>query len=294
MTSALNHEALNSLDMQVLAVQRTEAGRWWNFRQVISPFSRLWLILGGRAVVRHHGRQFDLRPGQMHLVPAFTVHDCSCSNRFNHYHLHFATRLPAGIDLFSLLDCQCQLPAPQGALAWFKRLEGIYPNRKLPCYDPSREEYKQFPVSAQMSGTQADAISAFESRGVLHLLLAPFLRSARNHEGVHARVTRQFMAVQEYIHTKMARKITLGDLAKVVALHPTYFSDQFKNTVGVRPLDYLARRRIERAQYLLLTSQDSIKEIANAVGFPDPAHFSRIFTKLCQSSPTEYRARHSV
>ena len=75
----------------------------------------------------------------------------------------------------------------------------------------------------------------------------------------------------------MRQKIALADLAKVVELNPTYFSDQFKRVVGVRPLDYLMRRRIERAQYLLLTSPASVKEIADAVGVPDPAYFSRVF-----------------
>lgn len=290
----LNHELLNTLDLQVLAVQRTEAGRWWNFKQVISPFSRLWLILDGRAVVRHHGRQFTLRPGQLHLVPPFTVHDCSCSHRFNHYHLHFAARLTTGIDLFSLLDCDCQLASPPGALALFKRLEAIYPDRKLPCFDPSREEYKRPPDLTEPAEAQTGAVNAFEARGVLSRLLAPFLQTARHHEGVHARVTRQFLAVQEFIHAQMRQKIGLADLARVVALHPTYFSDRFKRVIGVRPLDYLMRRRMERAQYLLLTSQASVKEIAAAVGLPDPAYFSRVFTRLCRASPSAYRSAHSA
>jgi AraC-like DNA-binding protein len=294
MISTLNHELLNSLDLTVLAVQRTEAGRWWNFKNVISPFSRLWLILDGRAVVSHHGRKFVLRPGQLHLVPAFAVHDCSCSSHFNHYHLHFAARLPTGIDLFSLLDCEYQMEAPAEALTLFKRLELIYPDRKLPCFDPGREEYKRFPVLTEQAEPQASALDGFEAKGVLTLLVSQFLKSARNHEGVHARVTRQFLAVQEFIHSNMRQKIVLADLAKVVELNSTYFSDQFKRVVGVRPLDYLMRRRIERAQYLLLTSQASVKEIADAVGIPDPAYFSRVFTRLCQATPSEYRSAHSV
>jgi AraC-like DNA-binding protein len=294
MISTLNHELLQSLDLRVLAVQRTAAGRWWNFKNVISPFSRLWLILDGRAVVRHHGRRYLLRPGQWHLVPAFSVHDCSCSRQFDHYHLHFAARLPTGIDLFSLLDCAYQMPSPAGALPLFKRLEQIYPDRKLPCFDPRREEYKRFPVLKEQAEPQADALAGFEARGVLTLLVAHFLKSARNHEGVHARVTRQFLAVQEFIHANMRRQIALADLAKVVELHPTYFSDQFKKVVGVRPLDYLMRRRIERAQYLLLTSPASVKEIADAVGIADPAYFSRVFTRLGGAAPSEYRATHAA
>ena len=138
------------------------------------------------------------------------------------------------------------------------------------------------------------ARAADEDYGVLTLLVAEFLKSARHHEGVHARVTRQFLAVQEYIHWHMREAIRLGDLARVVALHPTYFSDQFKRVVGVRPLDYLVRRRIERAQYLLLTTEDSVKSIADAVGIADPAYFSRVFTRLCGASPSAYRSSHSA
>jgi AraC-like DNA-binding protein len=294
MISALNQELLNSLDLRVLSVQRTAAGRWWKFNHVISPFSRLWLILDGQAVVSHHGRKYILRPNQIHLVPAFTVHDCSCSRLLDHYHLHFVARMPAGIDLFSLFDFDYQMPAPAGALGRFKRLEAIYPERKLPCFDPNREEYKQFPSLAQPAADPDDPLNGFEAAGILSLLLLQFLRSARTHEGVHARVNRQFLAVQEFIHANMRHKIALAELARVVELHPTYFSDQFKRVVGIRPLDYLMRRRIERAQYLLLTSNASVKEIANAVGIPDAAYFSRIFARLCHAAPTEYRASHAT
>jgi len=294
MAGALNHELLNSLDLQVLSVQRTEAGQWWNFKNVISPFSRLWLILDGQAMVRHHGQRFELRAGQLHLVPAFAVHDCSCSHGFNHYHLHFAARLPTGLDLFSLLDCDYQRDAPPEGLTLFKRLEAIYPERKLPCFDPRREEYKRFPALAGPEAAATGALARFEARGALTLLVAEFLKSARHQEGWHARVTRQFLAVQEYIHLHMREPIRLGDLARVVALHPTYFSDQFERVVGVRPLDYLVRRRIERAQYLLLTTEDSVKAIADAVGIADPAYFSRVFTRLCGASPSAYRSAYSA
>jgi len=294
MFPSLNHELLNSLDLRVLAVQRTVAGRWWNFKNVISPFSRLWLILGGQAVVRHHGRKFILRPGQLHLVPPFTVHDCSCSRRLDHYHLHFIAQMPAGIDLFSLLDCEYQIKSSAETLALFKRIESIYPERKLPCFDPNREEYKCFPTLTESAAPANDALNSFEVRGALSLLLTQFLSSARNHEGVHARVTRQFLTVQEFIHANMRRKIALADLAKVVELHPTYFSDRFKKIVGVRPLDYLMRRRIERAQYHLLTSHASVKEIADAVGIVDAAYFSRVFTRLCRIAPSKYRTTHAA
>jgi AraC-like DNA-binding protein/mannose-6-phosphate isomerase-like protein (cupin superfamily) len=290
----LSRELLASVDLKVLTVQRTEAGRWWNYRQVLSPFSRLWLILDGRATVRHHDRDFALTPGTLHLVPAFTSHDCACPRRFDHYHLHFASRLPTGIELFSMLDCDFQLAAHAGTIDLLQRLEKLYPNRKLPCFDPFREEYRRFPARAEQATDEINPADWFEAQGILKLLLAPFLKSARRHEGIHGQAAHRFLAVQEFIQEHMHQPITLADMARVADLHPTYFSDRFDHLVGVRPMEYLQRRRLERAQYLLVTTRAPIKEIAYQVGIPDAAYFTRVFARLCQSSPSAYRASHGV
>ena len=291
--SALNHESLVGLNFKVLSIQRTEAGRWWNFKNVISPFSRLWLVLGGRAVVSHHGRKFVLEPGCLHLLPPFTAHDCSCSRKLDHYHLHFVSRLPTGVDLFSLLDCEFQLCPPAETQNYFHRLEVLHPNQKLPCYDPAQEAYRSFPVVAEQGSHNLSVSDWFETNGLLSLILAQFLRTAQLHEGIHARVTRQFLKVQEFIHGHIREPVLLGDLARAANLHPTYFSDRFQKLVGLRPLEYLMRYRLERAQFLLLTSRAPIKQVAYEVGIADPAYFTRVFTRFWRVSPTQYRADHS-
>ena len=146
---------------------------------------------------------------------------------------------------------------------------------------------------AEGAGHGVSAVDWFEAKGILTLLLTPFLKSARQHEGLHARATRLFLAVQEYIHGHMREPILLGNLAQVAGLHPTYFSDRFQHLVGVRPLEYLARRRIERAQYLLLTGSAPVKQVASEVGIPDAAYFSRVFVRHCGCSPSDYRVAHS-
>lgn len=283
---------LVDLELKILAVQRSKVGKWWNYHQVVSPFSRLWLAMDGQASVTHHERRRQLLPGTLHLVPAYTAHDCHSPTWFDHYHLHFTSRLATGIDLFSLLDCEFELPATPQALECFQRLEALYPDRKLPCYDPSEKVYQQFSARQEQASYEMAATDWLEAQGWLRLLLAPFLRSARAHEGMHAQASRRFLAVQEYIQAHMAEPIALRDLAQVAGLNATYFSDRFHQLVGVRPLEYLARRRIERAQYLLLTTPIPVKVVASQVGLPDPAHFSRVFAQHCHLSPTAYRAAH--
>lgn len=291
----LSQEILTSLELNVVTVQRTVAGRWWNFERVVSPFSRLWLILDGRATVKHHGRSFELRRGALHLVPAFTPHDCRCLRRFDHFHLHFLSRVPTGIDLFSLLDCDWQISLPPSFPKLLRRLETIYPDRRLPCFDPARDEYPRLPTSLVQMENDTPPAAWLEAQGILRLLLSPFLASARLHEeGAHAQVTRRFLEVQQFIHQHMADPVTLTDLARVAGLHPTYFSDRFLRLVGMRPLEYLMRRRMERAQYLLLASRAPVKKIACAVGLRDPAYFTRAFAKYCSQSPSAYRAVHGL
>jgi len=291
--SILNQEVLATLDFEILTIQRTVAKRWWNFKNVISPYSRLWFILDGRARVQHHGREFKLEPGCLHFVPPFTAHDCACSRQFDHYHLHFVSRLPTGIDLFSLLDFEFQIKASVDSLKCFQRLEAIYPDRKLPCFDPARDEYRRLPAMAKQASQSIAPVNWFEANALLALLTTPFLNTAQEHQGIHARAARLFLSVQEFIHAHMHETILLGDLARVTGLHPTYFSDRFQQLVGVRPLEYLMRRRIERAQYLLLTSPSSVKQIAVKVGIPDAAYFARVFTRACGNSPSAYRIAHS-
>ncbi len=291
---SLSQELLASVKLKVLAIERMEAGSWWNYREVSSPFSRLWLPLKGDAKVKHHGRTHTLSPGILHLIPVFTLHNCACPSYFQHYYLHFVARLPTGLDLFSLLYCDSQVQAPDNAQAMMERLEAVYPNLKLPCFDPTTEEYRRFPARAEQAGEEVSSADWFEAQGLLRLLIAPFLRSARSLEGVHARATRRFLAVQEFIHERMRKPITLADMARVAGLHPTYFSDRFYQQVGVRPTEYLQRRRIERAQYLLLTGRGSVKEVAFEVGIPDPAYFTRLFTHRCKASPSAYRAAHGL
>ena len=227
-TPLLDPESVRGLDLRVLSIERTDVGKWWNYKNVISPFSRLWLVLGGEGHVRHNNSSFTLKPGSLHLVPAFTPHDCSCSQRMDHYHLHFVSRVSTGVDLLSLLDCPFQIDDSQKKRGLFKRLEALCPGRKLPCFDPKNEDYRRYSIAAEHSVDFNLPVGDWlERNGIMSILLSPFVRAATVREGVHARVARQFLVVQRHIHEKLRDPISLAHLARLVELHPTYFSDRF-------------------------------------------------------------------
>jgi AraC-like DNA-binding protein len=68
-----------------------------------------------------------------------------------------------------------------------------------------------------------------------------------------------------------------------------YFAAQFRAATGVRPHEFILRRRIERAQDMLLNSGTALVEIALSVGFQTQAHFTTVFKKIVGQTPHRWR-----
>lgn len=84
---------------------------------------------------------------------------------------------------------------------------------------------------------------------------------------------------------------TLGELARAAQLGERTFQRRFRKATGRSPLEYLQALRVERAKRLLATSGQSVAEIADAVGYGDPASFFRLFRHMAGVTPGEYRQR---
>ena len=92
-----------------------------------------------------------------------------------------------------------------------------------------------------------------------------------------------------YIQTHFAEPIDHNEIAEHVAISPDYLTDCFHQELGIAPIKYLTRYRIEQAKHLLDSTDSSITEIALAVGFSDISHFTRTFQREVGASPRTYR-----
>jgi len=92
----------------------------------------------------------------------------------------------------------------------------------------------------------------------------------------------------EFIEASYALDLTLAQLAEMADMSERHYSRLFLKLTGMSPIEYLIKRRLNRAKQLLLTSGDSIQEIAAITGFRDPFHFSRSFKRHMNVSPRIY------
>ena len=99
----------------------------------------------------------------------------------------------------------------------------------------------------------------------------------------------QLSPVIDYIDTNYYKEITLSELSGLIDLSPQYLCRLFKECLGVRPFEYLARKRIQQAKILLLEEKSSISEISHAVGYNDCSYFCAVFKRHEMLSPAEFR-----
>jgi len=101
------------------------------------------------------------------------------------------------------------------------------------------------------------------------------------------RITQLKIAL-EFIESSYMSNISLQEMSDSVQMTPKYFCRFFREMTHRSPVDYLNYYRIERACYLLLTTNQSITEVAYNTGFNDLSYFIKIFKRYKGVTPRQY------
>lgn len=96
-----------------------------------------------------------------------------------------------------------------------------------------------------------------------------------------------------YIQANLESTIRVRDLARLTRLSASHFSRAFTRSFGQAPMTYVTGQRMELAKRLLLTTDDSMCQIALACGMCDQAHLTRVFRRVVGDSPMAWRRRHA-
>ena len=102
---------------------------------------------------------------------------------------------------------------------------------------------------------------------------------------------RRMLRARDAMDRSYAEPLDVPGLARLAHVSEAHFIRTFRATFGETPHRYLQRRRIERAMFLLRTSDTTVTDICMAVGFSSLGTFSRVFSAVVGEPPSAHRRR---
>lgn len=279
----------------LLNVDFVKLNEKWNYANVISPYFRIYYIDEGEGFILNKHENVKLEPGFLYIIPSFTLCNLRCDNYLSQYFLHFFEESAVGISLFEYNRTIIKVQARETDIANFKRLLEINPGRGINRSDNPKvyEKNVYYRGYQELNNIVSDS-TYLETQGIILQLISRFLNSHRFRAKNPDPVPSKILEAVSYIQLNLKKDLTVGLLAKRANLNQDYFSRLFLQFTGERPLVYIHAKRIERAQYLIATTNLSYIQIAEETGFDNLPYFSKIFKKVTSLTPGEYRKRNEI
>ena len=258
----------------------------WNYSDINSPFTRIYYVTEGTASVTLDSTTYLLTPGNMYIIPAFTLHSDSCSGLFSHYYLHIYENVSSGdsiIDKYKFpFEIEC-LPIDQ---ILFESLCRNNSFMALRAYDPRIYDNKNALIDCVRLNRNRPEWDRLESVGIICQLLSRFIRQAQpKYQTNDVRIGRAV----EIINTHNNELIRVADLAKEVRMSQDHFIRLFKKELGCTPTQFIIDKKMMQAKLMLASESLMTKEIAYSLGYDNLSYFSRLFRKHTGTTPTLYR-----
>lgn len=275
----------NTLSLQMIYAGYQKVGTEWCYKNVVSPFTRIYLINEGRASVYMNQKKYDLEEGYMFIIPKFTFHEYECQESMGHYYICFLDQLIGGRNLFEYASIDYCPKASELDRYLMRRFIELNPHCALDNANPLTYDNKPELFSINREKPIGELKEDIENSGILLLLFSRFLN-----EGTRpfSHISQRMIQVFNYINNHLEQRITITELAEIMCVSPDHFIRVFKQVNGMTPNKFLQHKRVERAQTLMLSSDMSLTEIARKVGIPNLSQFSKLFHGQTGISPKLY------
>lgn len=258
------------------------------YKDITSPYYRLYLIHEGYGTLQIGPDKVTLEPGYIYLVPSFVLCTYRFGRNLSHTYIHFNIQHPINNGLNHFYSYRFVRKASDFDKILFDRLLVDNPNLQLPHHHPNVYQKKPW-INKKV--VYRDAAHHYQTVGILCQLYSRFL-ICESTTKVNGYLKYNLQPILDYIHENLENEILSDDLANIACLSKDHFSKVFKTILGVSPHEYIIRKRIEKAQYLLLTTELALNEITEKTNIKSLSYFCRLFKKITRLSPAEYRKQH--
>jgi len=179
-----------------------------------------------------------------------------------------------------------------------KVLENLFNTDRCTNITLSNKEFEFWTISFMQMNEELDKKKKYHHEIIntsLINLLWFIKREVSNEFSVNKKSNRQeeiFSTFKKLIEAHFQLKKSTSEYAEILNITSKHLSETIKKLTGQTALYYIHERIIHEAEYLLVYSDLSVKEIANHLYFDTPSHFGRLFKKIKDMTPLKFRSKH--
>ncbi|MDR0738035.1 MAG: AraC family transcriptional regulator [Prevotellaceae bacterium] len=282
---------LDDVTFLLLNVGYAELNADWNWKEVCSPFARIYYVKDGGARTKIGNNTYALKPHHLYLTPPFSLHDDECDGYFTLFYIHFFEKAIRKESVFDMYDFPVEVEASPLDLLLVETLMQINPGRELKHIDPKL--YDNPPTLSRYiaAGHRMPLPVMMETRGILYQIMSRFFKAATLKSGDKDVRIKKCL---KFIHENIDQEIPLSRLAGIACMSEGHFIRMFKKEMHCPPVKYINRKKIEKTQFLLLTTDMPVRDIALELSVDNISYFNKLFKQYTGKTPGAYRNEYGA
>jgi len=262
---------IKSLSFQLESITKSKYDSDWHSTLHTHPFTELFYVVDGKGEFNIQGQRFPVKANDFVIINPQVEHTELSSPDEPLEYIVLGIR---GLSFSNLTPVS----------------EGGHPFSFFNLRDEQKDILRYLNAMVQEATSQQMSYELV-CHNLLEILLIKILRHQHFdlEVGKQSKATKDISFIKHYLETYYHESIQLEDLASMTHLSRFYISHSFKKEIGMSPMEYLIDIRIKESKILLRTTNYSISQVADIVGFTTPTYFSKQFRKSTGISPTDYR-----
>ena len=265
---------IKSLSFQLESITKSKYDSDWHSTLHTHPFTELFYVVDGKGEFNIQGQRFPVKANDFVIINPQVEHtELSSPDE----PLEYIVLGIKGLSFSNLTPVS----------------EGGHPFSFFNLRDEQKDILRYLNAMVQEATSQSMSYELV-CHNLLEILLIKILRHQHFdlEVGKQNKATKDISFIKHYLETYYHESIQLEDLASMTHLSRFYISHSFKKEIGMSPMEYLIAIRIKESKILLRTTNYSISQVADIVGFTTPTYFSKQFRKSTGISPTDYREQY--
>lgn len=272
-------------DKQLRLLQYTSATTHENFDAFLTHHALVY-ILSGVKQIKVAQSEFRIQPGELFLIPRgeYVMSEyITDENGFQSFMLFFSKKVAQNL----MEQLGGYLPHTLYEATPMKReaVKIIPRNQNIEKLFATLETYSQgnSPFTCELIRLKFTELIYLLLDSPYQQVIASFMLDAARSESP---------TLSSVLDRYLYSPITVQELSLLAGRSLSSFKREFAREYSEAPQAWIRKKKLERAAYLLETSDKTIEEVSEASGFVSSPHFSRLFKEQYQTTPSNYRLKH--